>query len=224
MLPSPTHIRETISMWTQKSRTGLHICTAPGRMILFILDSTFTFHIRKHILHNVTSDWRKYELAQEKRDLMFFQFVGLQMSMHSPLFGLETCVFCLTSSRSLLHVWEQQRLWGDCAYVQACLCDKYPSLKCWFIRRQILRCAYCQNIILQDLPINAPMNLTFLHTMAHLTAWLILWLTPNKLGHGETVFAHTYFRKNLAMILQNKQVFSPDHTDYIRLEKKPYYT
>ena len=136
MLPSPTHIRETISMWTQKSKSGLHICTAPGRMILFILDSTFTFHIRKHIPRNVTSDWRKYELAHEKRDLMFFHFVGLQMGMHSPLFGLETCVFCLTSSRSLLHVWEQQRLWGDCAYVQACLCDKYPSLMCWFIYRQ----------------------------------------------------------------------------------------
>ena len=41
----------------------------------------------------------------EKRDLTFFRFVVLQIRMHSPLFGLQTCVFAgsfLKISTSLL--------------------------------------------------------------------------------------------------------------------------
>ena len=48
-----------------------------------------------------------FEPAQIKRDLIVFRFVVLQMRIHSPLFGLQTCVFCL---KVLLHVCEQQRL------------------------------------------------------------------------------------------------------------------
>ena len=47
----------------------------------------------------------KYELAHEKRDLMIFRFVVLQMCMPSSLFRLQTCIFLPeASSRSLLHV------------------------------------------------------------------------------------------------------------------------
>ena len=40
---------------------------------------------------------RIYEPAHKKSDLMVFQFVGLQMHMSSPLFGIQTCV-CFASS------------------------------------------------------------------------------------------------------------------------------
>ena len=59
---------------------------------------------------------------------MFFQFVGLQMRMNSPLFWIQSCFFfwlSKASSRSLLIVCQQERLLLDCIYVQA-----HPSL-CW---------------------------------------------------------------------------------------------
>ena len=64
-----------------------------------------------------------YEPAYDKRDLIIFRTVVLKMCMRSPLFGyihMFVLVFSPeTSSRFLLHVCEQQRLWLDCANAQA---------------------------------------------------------------------------------------------------------
>ena len=60
----------------------------------------------------------KDEPAHEKRDFMDFQFVVFHMRMRSPVLATDMLE---ASSRSLLHVCEQQMLWRACTYVQACL-------------------------------------------------------------------------------------------------------
>ena len=55
----------------------------------------------------------------KKGNLMVFRFVVLQMRMRSPLFWAIDAFLPEASSRSLLHVCEQQRFWRDCADAQA---------------------------------------------------------------------------------------------------------
>ena len=61
-----------------------------------------------------------FEPAHEKRDLMVFQFVVLQMLMRSPLFGLQTLFLCLKLPQGLYYMNANSK-----ALARLCICNKY---------------------------------------------------------------------------------------------------
>ena len=63
-----------------------------------------------------------FDLAQEKRDHNSFMVCGSSDVLErSLIWATDMHVLPEASSRSLLYVCKQQRLWQDCAFEQACL-------------------------------------------------------------------------------------------------------
>ena len=72
----------------------------------------------------ITVVWERmntFELAHQKRDPIGFQFVVLPMHIRSPLFGLQTCVFCLKLPQHLYYMSVNSKDWWDSTYTKACL-------------------------------------------------------------------------------------------------------